>query len=51
MSQKLLAIQNRKIALLNRLQEITEQKKFIDSMIEKTYSLETPIFDITFEKS
>ncbi len=50
MSQKLLAIQNRKIALLNRLQEITAQKQIIDFMLERTEGIKIPIFDICFEE-
>ncbi|MEK6885638.1 MAG: hypothetical protein AABX17_01575 [Nanoarchaeota archaeon] len=50
MSQKLVALQNRKIAILNRLSEITAQKQILDVLINKLDNSETPVFDLYFEK-
>jgi len=48
MSQKMLALQNRKIAILNRLNEIAQQKQILDILINKIENSETPVFDLYF---
>jgi hypothetical protein len=50
MTQESLQLQNKKIAILNRLQEIAEQRKMIDAMTEKTYSSKMPVFGIFSEE-
>lgn len=49
MSQKLLALQNQKIAILNKLSEITNEKIIIDAIIQKLDNSKTPVFDIFVE--
>ena len=49
MSQNLLAHQNKKIAILNRLHEISKEKMVINAVLQKLENSETPVFDICFE--